>query len=223
MRTIRALLPAAICVFCTGCVTAGNETVQFQAQKTQQVMMRDGESTITSRALRSIVTMRSADRKVGSRPVFIVGMQNISRQPLEFRVGEIAATQIVGGQPVAQLKVFTYDELVQEEQNAQVGRAVLVGVLGGVSAGLAGRNEGLQNQVAYQNAVLASQVGAAGAQNLAALEQLALKDQTVLPGETYAGKLYVQGPDTQNGGAKMYSLIVQIGPDRHEIVITQGS
>ena len=221
MRTIKFILAVFFCAFCASCGTAGNEVVQFQAQKTQQVMMRDGESTITSRALNSIVTMRSADRKVGSRPAFIVGIQNISRKPLDFRVGDVLAVQIVGGQATARLKVFSYDELVQEEQNAQVGRAVLVGVLGGVSAGLAGRNEDRQNQAAYQNAVLASQVGAAGQQNLAALEQLTIKDQTLLPGETYAGKLYVQAPEG-SGGAKMYALTLPVGPDQHEIVITQG-
>jgi hypothetical protein len=217
------LLGVVVCLFCAGCVTAGNDTVQFRAQKTQQVMMRDGESTITSRALKSIVTMRPAERKVGNRPVFIVGIQNISRQPLEFRLANVSAMQMTGGQPVAQLRVYTYDELVQEEQNAQVGRAVLVGVLGGVNAGLAGKSYYRQDQAAYQNAELAAQVSAVGAQNLAALEQLAIKDQTVLPGEVYAGKLYIQGPESQDGNGKMYSLTVQLGTDRHEIIITQGS
>src|ERR1700712_550338 len=182
MRAIHWAVVLLLCGFCGACSSAGgNEALRFQAQKTQQVMMRDGESTITSRALNSIVTMRPADRKPGSRQVFIVGIQNISRKPLEFRVANVSAMQTVGGQPSAQLRVFTYEELAQEEQNAQVGRAVLVGVLGGVGAGLAGRNQGLQDQFAYQNAVLASQVSAAGQQNLAALEQLAIKDQTVLP------------------------------------------
>src|ERR1700712_5052266 len=127
MRGVGSMMAAAVCLLCTGGVTdGGGDTVQFQAKKTQQVVMRDGASTITSRALKSIVTMRSAERKVGSRPVFIVGIQNISRQQLEFRVGNVSAMQIVGGQPVAQLKVFTYDELVEEEKNAQVGRAVMV-------------------------------------------------------------------------------------------------
>lgn len=223
MRKVSSVMAAAVCLLCAGCVTDGGDTVQFQAKKTQQVVMRDGASTITSRALKSIVTMRSAERKVGSRPVFIVGIQNVSRQQLEFRLVNVSAMQIVDGQPAAQLKVFTFDELVEEEKNAQVGRAVMVGVLGGIGAGLAGKDQYRQNQAAYQNAALATQVGIAGQQNLAALEQLAIKDQTLMPGETYAGKLYVQGPEAQNGNEKLYSLIVQIGSDRHEIVISQGS
>jgi hypothetical protein len=224
MRKVSSMMAAAVCLLCTGCVTdGGGDTVQFQAKKTQQVVMRDGASTITSRALKSIVTMRSAERKVGSRPVFIVGIQNISRQQLEFRLGNVSAMQIVGGQPTVQLKVFTYDELVEEEKNAQVGRAVMVGVLGGVGAGLAGKDQYLQNQSAYQTSLLATQVHVAGQQNLEALEQLTIKDQTLMPGETYAGKLFVQAPEAQNGNEKVYSLTVQIGPDRHEILISQGS
>jgi hypothetical protein len=211
-----------VCSLLAGCATAGNDVVQFQAQRTQQVLMRDGESTITSRGLNSIVTMRPATRQVGSRPVYIVGIQNISRQPLNFRVGDAQAVQIVAGQPAKALKVYSYDELYQEELNAQVGRAILVGVLGGVNSGLAGRNPYAQANAEYNNAALANQVAAAGEQNVAALEQLTIKDHTLLPGESYAGKLHVQGPESDASGAKIYALNLAVGPDRHEIVVAHG-
>ncbi len=47
--------------------------------------------------------------------MFVVGIDNLSKGPLEFHVADIQALQTINGEQ-AQLKVFTYDELVQEEQ-----------------------------------------------------------------------------------------------------------
>jgi hypothetical protein len=209
----------AAAMLLAGCTTTG-EVVRFQARPQQQTMMRDGGSMLTSQGKHSLVSLRPATRLVGNRPVFVVGIQNLSKIPLDFRVGNVQAVQTADGQAVKELKVYSYDELVAEEQQAQVGRAVLVGVLGGVSAGLAARNSYAQYHAAVQNEVLAANVAAAGAQNLAALEQLTIKDHTVLPGEQYAGKLSIEAP-VEGSGAKAYSLSIFVGPDRHDIQIVQ--
>jgi hypothetical protein len=220
IRIAAALIGAAIV---SGCVTAGTDVVRFQTKSPQQfVAMRDGESVISSRGRFSTVTLRPALRQVGSRPVFIVGIETNSKRPLDFVVSNVNATQMIDGE-TRNLKVFTFNELVQEENNAQVGRTILAAALGGVNAGLAGRNEYAQEQANYQNAVLAQQVAATGQQNLEHLEQLSIKDQTIMPGETYGGKLYIEGPaGSDKAGSKLYMLIFMVGPDRHEIQVTQG-
>ena len=215
---ITALIAAAVAT--TSCTTTG-EAVRFQARQQQQTLMRDGGSMIMSQGRFSTVSLKPATRLVGSRPVFIVGIQNNAKIPLDFRVSNTIATQIVDGQPFKELRVYTYDELVAEEQQAQIGRAVLVGVLGGVNAGLAGRNHYAQNRAAAQNEEMAARVAVAGEQNLAVLEQQAIKDHTVLPGEQYAGKLSIEAPVAETAGAKQYSIILTVGTDRHEIQVIQ--
>jgi hypothetical protein len=130
-----AALAVSLLAACT--TTGGYEAVRFQPRPQQQAMMRDGTSMLTSQGKNSLVSLRPADRLVGSRPVFVVGIQNTSKIPLDFRVGNVAALQIQDGQAVRELKVYSYDELVAQEQQAQVGRAILVGVLSGVNSGLA--------------------------------------------------------------------------------------
>jgi hypothetical protein len=181
--------------------------------------MREGSSVITSRGRNSIVTMRPAAREASTQPVFIVGIQSASRQPLNFYVSQTTAVQIVDGKPDRELKVYSYDELVAQERNAQVGRAFLVAALSGVNSGLAGRNPDAAAAAEERNAALAAQVAAAGQQNMQALEELALKDHTLMPGETYAGKLALEGPAS---GAKSYSIALTVGPDRHEILVVHG-
>jgi len=223
MSVIRVAAALIGAVMVSGCVTAGTDVVRFQTKSPQQfVAMRDGQSVITSRGRFSAVTLRPALRQVGSRPVFIVGIENASKRPLDFVVSNVEATQVIDGE-ARNLKVYKYDELVQEEQNAQVGRAVLVAALGGVNSGLAGRNEYAQARAEDQNAVLAQNVAAQGQMNLEQLEQLAIKDQTIMPGETYGGKLYVEGPaGSDKVRSKLYTLTLMVGPDRHEIQVTQG-
>src|SRR5258708_37477887 len=106
MRAIPFAVTAAACVSLSGCVTAGTDVVRFQSKTPQQfVAMRDGESLITSRGRYSTVTLKPGMRQIGTRPVFIVGIQNMSQRPLDFMVGEVEAVQAVGSEE-KQLKVY---------------------------------------------------------------------------------------------------------------------
>src|ERR1700704_562984 len=82
----------------SGCVT-NNETVQFRTSNPQQqTMMRDGQPALVSRQKSSLVLVRPASRQLqaNGRPVFVVGIHNLGKQPVEFRVAEVEATQHVG-------------------------------------------------------------------------------------------------------------------------------
>lgn len=204
-----------------GCVTSSTDVVRFVPSPQQQMMMRDGQSVIVSRSQNSIVTLRPATRSVqNGRPVFVVNIQNLSKKQLEFRVANVSAQQIMADE-TRDLKVFSYEELVQEEKSAQVGRVVAVAMVAGLNSYTAGNHYWRQANAREENAELAANVSAAHEKNLAALEELAIKDDTVLPGETYGGRLVIQGPDGGDRSTKTYSLTIVVGSDVHRIRVSQ--
>jgi hypothetical protein len=209
MRTIAVLAAAALCA---GCVTAG-ESIRFEAKGKQETLMRDGRAALVSKAKNSTVTIVPAVRQVpaGGRPIFVVRMKNNSRTPLEFRLDTVEVVQ--GNQG---LRVFSYEELASEERNRQVAEAMLVGLAGGVNAADASRHGWwAERAVARDNDRMAAQVAKAGQRNMAQLERTAIKDHTLLPGETYAGRIHIAPP--QGEGVKTYAIRLMLGSDRHDI------
>ena len=126
---MRVLVAMVLAAGCSGC--ASNETVRFQASAQQQALVRDGQAALVSRAKNSIVLIRPATRQFSSRgrPVFGVGIYNLSNGPLEFRVSSIHTTQMVDEQAVA-LSVVPYEQLVGEERNRRAVNALVVGLAG---------------------------------------------------------------------------------------------
>jgi hypothetical protein len=246
MRTLFALALAALCGGC-----ASTETIQFQPKAQQQALVRDGNPGLVSRQKSSVVIVRPASRKfvTGNRPVFVIGINNLTNVPLQFRVSDIQVVQIVNGQ-ATNLKVITYDELVSEENTRQVILALATGLAAGAnaySASQAGhynsastvstpRGTYLVNTTGYsptanaiaqanasaQNEAMVSATIERGQQNMASLERLVLKDNTMLPGEWYGGQLHVSPPISSSNGPKTYSITIMVGNDRHEINIVQG-
>jgi hypothetical protein len=235
-----------------GCVT--NETVSFRATGSgQQAIIRDGRNALVSRQKNSLVLVSPASREIasGGRPVFIVGINNISPQPVNFLVSQVEAAQMVGEQAFA-MQVITYEALVQEERNKQVGRALLAGLVAGANAYGASQsgygsyrsttvsprgnvytttgtyysptaNAIAQNRAAAQNEAMISATIEQGRANLANLEHGVIKDNTLMPGEWYGGQLHLAPPvDGASGSSKNYVLTLTVGNDRHVIDVSQG-
>jgi hypothetical protein len=232
-----------------GCVTT--ETVRFDAKQNQQALVRDGQPALVSRQRNSLVLIRPAAREMrpGSRPVFVVGMYNLTNAPLDFRVGKVAVTQTIGGQVVA-LEVITYETLVSEERTRQVFNAVVVGLAAGANAAAAanaGRYHSsstvygprgtyqvhttgysptaaaiAQSNASAQNDAMISATIERGQANLNMLEQTVIKDNTLLPGEWYGGQLHIQ-PLVSDSAMKTYQIAVRLGADLHEVSIQQGA
>jgi hypothetical protein len=218
----------------TGCVT-NNETVQFRTSNPQQqAIMRDGQPALVSRQKSSLVLVR---------PVFVVGINNLSRGPVEFRVAQVEANQRVGASEYP-MQVVTFEMLQQEEKNHQVATAILAGVAGAANAYSASRagygsyttpsgRTGTfysptaaaiaQNNAAVQNEVMFAATVERGQQNMAQLEQAVIKDNTLMPGEWYGGQLHLAPPTDQGGGQKAYSIVIIVGSDRHVIEVAQGA
>jgi hypothetical protein len=216
MRTIAILAFAGLCA---GCVTTG-ESIRFQAKGKQETLMRDGRAALVSKAKNSTVTILPAARQIpaGGRPIFVVRMKNNSRVPLEFRVDAVEVVQ--GNQG---LRVFTYEELAGEERNRQVASTVLVGVAAGINSAEASRHGWwAERAVARDNERLANQVAKAGKRSMVELEKSAIKDHTLLAGETYGGQIHISPPAGE--GAKTYAIRLMVGSDRHDIeVVHEGT
>jgi hypothetical protein len=241
---MRNLGVVALCAALGGCVSTG-ETVAFRASNPQQqTMMRDGQPALVSRQKNSLVLVRPASRQVrtNGRPVFVVGINNFGKQPVDFRVSEVEATQHVGTSDYG-IQIVTFEMLVQEEKNRQVAAAILTGVAGAANAYSASRagygsyttpggRTGTfysptaaaiaQNNAAMQNEAMFAATVETGQRNMAALEQSVIKDNTLMPGQWYGGQLHLAPPTDQPGGQKTYTIVITVGSDRHVIDVAQG-
>ena len=106
------------------------EKMAFNAGPQQQTIVRDGRNAILSKKKGSTVAVSPASRDIarGSRPVFVVGIQNNGKIPGDFRVAQVSVVQIQNGAPSRAMPVVTYDQFVTEELTRQVIGALLVGV-----------------------------------------------------------------------------------------------
>jgi hypothetical protein len=234
----------ALCAALGGCVTS-SETVQFRpSNPQQQALMRDGQPALVSRQKSSLVLVRPAARQLqaNGRPVFVIGINNLGKTPVDFRVGQVEAMQHVGGSDYA-MQIVTYEMLVQEERNRQVAAAIFTGLAAAGNAysasqagyghyTTAGGRTGTfysptasviaQNNAAVQNEAMIAATVETGQRNMAVLEQSVIKDNTLMPGEWYGGQLHLAPPTDQGGGAKTYTIVITVGTDRHVIDIAQG-
>lgn len=234
----------ALCATLGGCVSSG-ETVQFRTSNPQQqALMRDGQPALVSRQKTSLVLVRPASRQfqANGRPVFVVGINNLGKLPVDFRIAQVEATQHVGGSDYA-MQVVTYEMLAQEEKNRQVAAAIFTGLAAAgnaYSASQAGHGHYTtpsgrtgtfysptaaviaQNNAAAQNEAMIAATVETGQRNMATLEQSVIKDNTLLSGEWYGGQLHLAPPASQEGGPKTYTIVITVGADRHVIDISQG-
>jgi hypothetical protein len=248
---MRIIAVAALAALCSGCVTG--EKVSFRPTQQQEAVVRDGNPALVSKRKNSIVLIRPAGRQIasGARPVFVIGMTNISGAPLNFRVAEVEAFQVVNQQESA-LKVITYEDLVAEERNRQIAAAIFTGLgaaANSYSAAQAGRYSShstvytprgaynvtttgyspaaaaiAQSNANAQNSAMISNVVERGQQNMAALEASVIKDNTLMPNEWYGGQLHLSPLESDgSGSAKNYKIAVRVGGDLHEIDVMQDA
>ncbi|WP_456770812.1 hypothetical protein [Bradyrhizobium sp. USDA 4448] len=200
---------------------------------------------MVSRQKSSVVLVGVAARQIqtNGRPVFVVGINNLGKAPVDFRIGQVEVMQHVAGSDYP-MQVVTYEMLLQEEKNRQVAAAILTGVAAAgnaYSASQAGYGHYTtpsgrtgtfysptaaaiaQNNAAAQNEAMISTTIEAGQRNMAVLEQSVIKDNTLLPGEWYGGQLHLAPPvAAESGGQKTYTIVITVGQDRHVIDIAQG-
>ncbi len=174
--------------------------------------------------------------------MFVIGINNLAKQPVEFRVGQVNALQHVGAVDY-QMEVVTFEMLAQEERNRQIAAAILTGVAGAANAYSSSRagygsyttpsgRTGTfydptaaaiaQNNAAVLNEAMFAATIETGQRNMAVLEQSVIKDNTLMPGEWYGGQLHLSPLSDKAGDQKTYTIIITVGDDRHVVDIAQG-
>lgn len=231
-----------------GCASV--EHVQLSAAPGQEAIVRNGVPALISQK-QNLVMLRPNSRQIdgGSRPAFTVAVLNMGKQPATLQETDIRAEQTLGTR-TASIRIYRYDELVQQEkdrQTLQTVAAVLGGVGGVMSAANAGyvRSTGsvyangqvasysattydpLRAQMAQNHAMGRAQadIAAAKAQgeaNLDALQATILKDHTVMPGEWYGGTIVLQSLETPQKGLT-YTVAVVFAGEEHRFSVTQGA
>jgi len=138
MRILTLMLVAATASLVTGCVTTETDVVRFQPKPTQQAVEQAGQTALISKGKNSVVLLRpvATDLPAGTRPVFFVGIENRSRQPVDFKVTNISVAQVSGVQR-RPLKVYTQPELLAEEHERQEGEAVDLAIAAAVNSSAA--------------------------------------------------------------------------------------
>jgi hypothetical protein len=238
---------AALCaVIVSGCFA---EVAKFSPQIGQEAIVRDGVPAMVSRKPYSIVMLRPAKRQfqAGARPSYVLAIFNPTNRPLNFTLVAVGVDQYKDGAPVRSLRVYSYDDLLKEEQTRQFVGALLLVTAAAANSYSASRqgyynanatvsgpggistihvsgyspvaNAIAQDRAAAQNDAMISSAIEQGQQNMAVLEQVIIKDNTIMPGEWYGGQLIFDAP--QNEGGKNFKITVQLGPDRHELNVSQ--
>jgi hypothetical protein len=107
-------------------------------------MYKDGTEAVVSKKL-SVVVVRPSTKTYTSeqRPTFVVSVFNGTDKPIVFSTENISAS--VDGSP---LKVFSYDELVEELENTRK-RILIAAALAGVAESISAAQAG--NQYTYGN------------------------------------------------------------------------
>ena len=216
----------------------------------QQALVRDGVPAIISQKPGSIVIARPAGRQfqTGTRPVYVIAIFNPTKTPIQFSASGISVEQTLDDGKSKELKVFSYDELVSEEKTRQAFHAFAVGLSAAgnsMQAANAGRYNAYgtaytpqgnvsytvhgydpvaasiaqSNATAVNNQMIQTAIQQ-GQNNLDALERSILKDDTILSGEWYGGKVVFEAPTGEN--SKRYKMTVLVGSETHEFEIDQA-
>jgi hypothetical protein len=146
---MREKLPLALlCCVLAGC--ASSQKVLLTAGPDQQAIVRDGVPALISQK-KHLVMLRPSARliKGNARPAFTLVVRNQSSKPETLLESSITASQSVAGKAVA-VRVYRYDELVQEEQTRQAFAAFGT-ALAGMGRAMSAANAGYVNSTGSFN------------------------------------------------------------------------
>jgi len=219
-------------VFISGCATY---QVSGMPTGDQRLVYRDGHQTIISLKENAVAVSVKEDTLSGSdRLEFIVAVNNRTSEELTFSTENISATaNNISTLETFTLHVYTYDELVAEEEKRRTWEiigAAISGAADSYSAAYAGYSTtyGTYPDTTYDygaaeaariaaNAKTNAEIARIGAEGKATLQELALtilKIHTVFPEEWYGGVIQVDPPKNSTTESKI-DLLVYFGEDEH--------
>ena len=221
-----------------GCVTTEIDTVSLQARPKQEFVTRDSARLLASRQTNSVVLLRATANEFSGdrRPTFFIGIENISKRPVDFKLTNVSATAT---SPQRQaLKVFSYDELVAEAHDRNADEALASFLLAGATDkasrdaasaldtmgslgadGASRQSRQVKSSAAVGNSIMVGGTILEGIERLNELEETVLKDGRLMPGQWHGGQVHIERPGAE--GRRTYTLAVMVGTDRHEFDIVQ--
>lgn len=227
-----------------GCAARYNKISALPAQD-QASFFKDGRHVIVSRQANSLVTIAPSQEAfaVNMRPSFIITVNNLSNQPITFSTENVAFS--MDGKD---LKVFSYQELVQEIEQQRRSAATtqaLIGALGVLGATMDGGRTScsgtyhsqntmgtysgtsysplatLQTQAAFSSMTSnnIAAINAAAEDQLNSVQNTVLRKETVLPNHWYGGYVRIINlPEPEN--PKSVAATVTCGNDIHQFTFT---
>lgn len=214
---MRVLIGAMISVL-VGYGCTSTKTVKFGPieQAGQMTMYEQGIAKLGSSAPGSIVIVKPGQDKIQvGRVKFVIAVSNKGTAPFDVSTESVA----VAGAGIPSLKVYSYDELVTEEENKKrkaANMAAAATFLSGMSGIMASAGGGsmaslYQTQAqATQMATMNVQEGAEAEATLQQYQDTVLRRTTVVPGSTAGGYIYFDAPMPGR-----YDIEVTTGLDRH--------
>lgn len=115
------LLPISIVIFLAGC--ASPQRLELVAGPGQETAFRDGLPALVSKK-KHIVMLRANKVMVpgNERPAFTIAVRNAGQKPENLMMAGITASQTIKGKQQI-VRLYRYEELVQEEQTRQAWMA----------------------------------------------------------------------------------------------------
>jgi hypothetical protein len=128
---INIIAPLVCALLIAGCAS---QKIELSAAPGQNAIIRDGIPALVSKK-KNIVMLRPNKTllKGNPRPAFTVAVRNLGNKPETLLESNITARQTIDGKQVA-MRVYRYDELVQEEQTRQAWQAFGVALSGAARA-----------------------------------------------------------------------------------------
>jgi hypothetical protein len=127
------------------------QKVSLMAAPDQESIVRNGIPALISQK-KNLVMIRPNTRLLrgNSRPAFTLVVRNQGRSPITLHEADVSARQVVAGKTVP-VRVFKYDELVEEEETRQTLAAVGA-ALSGVGRAMSAANAGYVHTTGSVNA-----------------------------------------------------------------------
>lgn len=191
------------------CASIPVPTLVARPGANQQVIYEDGAEKIISMRPGSMVSVRIAEPTSG-RSSFVVGIANQTTHPVVIAPEMVSVIQL--GRP---LRVFSYEEVAEQERKAQQKEMIAKALLGGVTSGLAsfaGVSGTSMNLSALQTGFQAAQHGVS---SIASQREVTLKEisTTALKKNTLFSE--------QQGGGVVYAEKLGAGPIRVRVQVAQ--
>lgn len=200
-----------------------------------------------------LIRPASQQFQIEGRSVYVVGIYNLTKLPLKVSMQNVSFTQMIGGRrellKVYAYEELQSQEINREDAaTALVAQATVPQIKYGSDGGnvqsttnrpydpprtavaihstlddptataLARTNTSIQNEAKAIRTI------EAGRQNLIALERTVMKDHALSPGEWSGGQLHLEAPSRQdNSRPKKYFVSLLVGPDAHNIEITEAA